>query len=107
MEMDDRKKQIDDVHELISKYHESWKHGSGDWKRGLAESIVDEGYRKQRKGEWIYHECVASYEGAISGYSCSFCGSFVDEEVYEHTSFPNQFCGNCGARMKGGEGDAN
>lgn len=47
----DEKKQIDTLHELISKYHEAWKHGEGDWKRGLAECIVDAGYRKQ--SEWI------------------------------------------------------
>ncbi len=62
--------------------------------------LYNAGYRKQSEGEWIYHECVSSYDGAISGYSCSCCNAFIHEEVYEDTSFPNQYCPNCGAKMK-------
>ena len=54
-------------------------------------------------GEWVYHECVSSYDGAISGYSCSECCSFVDEEVFESDEFHKNFCGNCGAKMDGGK----
>ena len=36
-----------------------------------------------KHGTWIYHECVSSYEGAISGYSCSVCSVFVDEEIFD------------------------
>jgi hypothetical protein len=52
-------------------------------------------------GRWIYHECVASCDGAISGYSCSECNAFVDEEIFDMDEFHNDFCGNCGARMDG------
>lgn len=54
-----------------------------------------------RRGEWIYHERVASHEGAISGYSCSECCSFIDEDVFDMDGFHKVFCGNCGARMDG------
>ncbi|WP_458398429.1 hypothetical protein [Anaerotignum sp.] len=52
-------------------------------------------------GEWIYHECVSSCDGAISGYSCSKCCAFVDEEVFDVDEFHKDFCGNCGAKMDG------
>jgi hypothetical protein len=55
------------------------------------------------QGEWIYHECVSSYDGTISGYSCSNCCSFVDEDVFDTDEFHKAFCGNCGARMKGND----
>ena len=57
-----------------------------------------------RHGEWLYHECVSSYDGAISGYSCSHCGVFVDEEEFENDKFHKKFCGNCGAKMDGKDG---
>jgi hypothetical protein len=52
-------------------------------------------------GRWIYHECVASCDGAISGYSCSECNAFADEEIFDMDEFHKDFCGNCGARMDG------
>lgn len=54
-----------------------------------------------KHGEWIYHECVSSYDGAISGYSCSVCSAFVNEEVFESDEFHKDFCGHCGAKMDG------
>ena len=54
-----------------------------------------------KHGEWIYHECVSSYDGAISGYSCSECCSFVDEEIFDSDVFHKDFCGHCGAKMDG------
>lgn len=54
-----------------------------------------------KHGYWIYHECVSSYEGAISGYSCSECSSFVDEEIFNADEFHKDFCGQCGAKMDG------
>ena len=52
-------------------------------------------------GEWIYHETVASYDGTKSGYSCSECCSFVDEEIFDSDEFHKSFCGCCGAKMDG------
>lgn len=58
-------------------------------------------YEDRVEGEWIYHECVSSYDGLLSGYSCSCCGVFIYDEVFEDTSFPNKYCPDCGAKMKG------
>ena len=52
-----------------------------------------------RHGWWIYHECVLSDDGCISGYACSVCNSFVDDECFEAEKFHKMFCGNCGAKM--------
>lgn len=59
------------------------------------------GYRKQNEGEWIYHECVSSYDGAKSGYSCSCCSGFVDENIFDMDELHKAYCGSCGAKMKG------
>ena len=37
--MNDREKLI----ELITEYHEAWKHGEGDWKNGLADHLLANG----------------------------------------------------------------
>ena len=54
-----------------------------------------------KHGKWIYSECVSSYDGAISGYSCSECCAFVDEDFFDSDEFYKDFCGHCGARMDG------
>ena len=54
-----------------------------------------------RHGRWIYHECVCSYDGTKSGYSCSECNGFVDEEMFDTDEFHKIFCGNCGCKMDG------
>ncbi len=54
-----------------------------------------------KHGEWIYHECVASHEGTISGYSCSVCSAAVDEDVFDTDEFHKNHCGYCGAKMGG------
>lgn len=60
-------------------------------------------YVEVKRGEWIYHECVSSYDGAISGYSCSLCNAFVNEDLFESDEFHKDFCGHCGAKMDGKE----
>ncbi len=54
---------------------------------------------KVKHGEWIYHECVASHEGTISGYSCSVCSAFVYEDVFDTDEFHKKYCGYCGAKL--------
>lgn len=54
-----------------------------------------------RHGEWKYYECVSSYDGLISGYACSVCNSFVEDEYFEAEEYHKKFCGNCGAKMDG------
>ena len=58
-----------------------------------------------KHGEWIYHECVSSHDGAKSGFSCSECCGFVDEEIFDMDEFHKDFCGHCGAKMDGGNED--
>lgn len=60
-----------------------------------------------KHGEWIYHEMVASHDGLLSGYSCSECSGFVDEEVFDSDEFHKSFCGCCGAKMDKKEGVEN
>ena len=54
-------------------------------------------------GEWIYHEMVSTFDGMISGYSCSGCCTFVSEEMFDSDEFPKDICGFCGAVMDGGK----
>jgi len=74
---------------------------------GRVIKLIDEGYIPTADvvevvhAEWIYHECVSSYDGTKSGYSCSACNAFVEEEVFETDEFHKIFCGNCGAKMDG------
>lgn len=59
-----------------------------------------------RQGYWKYYECVSSYDGIKSGYACSVCSAFVDEEIFDMDEFHKDFCGACGAKMDGkGEGE--
>ena len=52
---------------------------------------LEAGYRKQIEGEWIYQED----DFGLEFYRCSLCGGEV-------IGTP-KFCGDCGAKMKGGE----
>lgn len=61
--------------------------------------IVPTDVAEVKHGNWIYHGCVSTYEGAKSGYSCSNCCIIFDEEFYENSIF--NYCPNCGARMDG------
>lgn len=54
----------------------------------VANYLVNKGYRKQSKGEWIWDK-------EHSNYKCSLCGEY-------DISVP-KFCRECGAKMKGGE----
>lgn len=59
-----------------------------------------------RHGEWVYYDCVATYDGAKSGFACSVCSGFVDDNIFDMDEFNKDFCGACGAKMDGkGEGE--
>lgn len=52
----------------------------------IARELYEQGYRKQSEGEWV--------KGSIGNTrSCSLCGETV--------TFRNNYCPNCGAKMKG------
>ena len=61
----------------------------------ISEALYNAGYRKQIEGEWELHK-----DG--SG-TCSEC-HFTQKNVWDYDNWQS-FCGHCGARMKGGEGD--
>ena len=59
--------------------------------------------RRVQNAEWIYYDCVSSYDGPVSGYACSVCNSFVEDDCFEAEDFHKKYCGNCGAKMKGAD----
>ena len=81
-----------------------WQKGYWDGVDDMAEYIREQpaaDVAEVKHGEWIYHECVLSYNGTISGHSCSVCRAFVHEETFDNDTFYEKYCGNCGARMDG------
>lgn len=54
---------------------------------GIAYTLYEAGYRKQKEGEWLQ-----DFDG---DYYCPFCAHYPKEII--------NFCPNCGAKMKGGE----
>ena len=72
---------------------------------GCMQDVPVADVEKVKHGEWIYHECVSSYGGTISGHSCSVCKAFVNEETFDNDTFYKKYCGNCGARMDGDTDD--
>lgn len=90
-----------------------WRQGQTDFNSfvaGYAQGCIDvenaptADVAEVKHGEWK-DDCVAFYEGATNGYTCSSCGNFVSEETFDLIDFDSDFCGNCGAKMdgKGGE----
>lgn len=65
----------------------------------IANAIINNGYRKQREGEWIdlpdYGNGWFQNGQRIFPKSCSVCGGCISYGPYK-------FCPNCGAKMKGG-----
>ena len=68
-----------------------------------AEYLTEQGYRKQVEAEWIYYEAVLTDDGFISVYTCSNCNSCVYEEDFHQDYFHKNYCGHCGAKIKGAE----
>lgn len=56
-----------------------------------AETLYNEGYRKQIESEWIFHE-----DGSAT---CKHCGT-TQKCVWDMDNF-QAYCGHCGAHMKG------
>lgn len=69
---------------------------------GLAEALYNEGYRKQRVGEWIAKDNI---NGKCSIAICSNCGTTKGLAVLlpiETVTRDFPYCEKCGAKMKGG-----
>lgn len=92
----------DDCIEVIGNIHDNPELLKGDKDVALSDcEIVPTDVAEVKHGEWIYHECVSSYDGTISGYSCSVCKTFIHEETFDNDTFTKKYCGYCGARMDG------
>ncbi len=65
----------------------------------IAEKLYNEGYRKERQGEWkfrVVRRRICDINHAIT---CSNCG--FDIEMLQGKRY--NYCPNCGAKMKGVE----
>ena len=66
----------------------------------ISEEIYKAGYRKQSEGEWVKHTDEYDCEYA----TCSCCGEDYYDSTEDTIDMFYNFCPNCGAKMKGGEG---
>ena len=86
-------KQIEEMAEVIIKTKNDVK----VWERlktdeDIAKSLYNAGYRRQREGEWIFHN-----DG--SG-TCNQCNT-TQKHIWDMDNY-QFYCGHCGAKMKGG-----
>ena len=63
----------------------------------MAKRLIEAGYRKQSEGEW--NEDIIGFCNV-----CMSCGAIVERTAIKNRSGQLNFCPNCGAKMKGGEG---
>lgn len=77
----------------------------GKWKpckaKAIAEKLYDEGFSRQGVGEWVVTDHIGMGKGRCTNYStfaCPICGRSNGRLKQNH-------CPECGARLKGGEGD--
>ena len=82
---------VDRLTSLITEFHDKWKQGDGDWKRGLAEYLIDNGYTEVKHGHWIV---VGKTEGGSNILKCSVCG-----KVRRGVAM-TPYCKDCGAKNK-------
>lgn len=70
-------KQREKLIELIIEYHEAWKHGEGDWKAGLADHILADGWRRPpcKVGDTVYewdYDLETDTDYVIESHVCGF-----------------------------------
>lgn len=88
-----REQIIKDLQEIVDNYSGSWKRFNVlDNVLSLINELTEENERLRAEGEWL-----PQFEGARI-VKCSVCG-------YEYCDLIEcgNYCGNCGAKMKGGE----
>ena len=86
-----REKQIEEMAKLLNRCAAVCEDGCSCSEKEHAEVLYNAGYRKQSEGEW-----KPQFEGSTL-FVCTACGY----EYCDRLECIN-FCGNCGAKMKGG-----
>ncbi len=61
----------------------------------FAKKLFEDGYRKQKEGEWITSDIPQEK------YVCSVCGGACWYYDYQADVARSKYCPNCGAKMKG------
>ena len=62
---------------------------------GIARKLFDDGYRKQKEGEWEPRTDVIGFVRCSVCKDCNIYDEWADGKKWN-------FCPNCGAKMKGG-----
>ena len=105
----EQEKQIEEMCEVLRQNAESCKTCSwyeegicigncelAEDNQAVCEALYNAGYRKQSEGEWVRQKGIPE---AI----CSKCGREVVYQVIDNKWAFENYCPNCGAKMKGGE----
>ena len=100
--MNNEKQIIEEMAELLWHYPKALCMNSYNDCEEAAKLLYEEGYRRQRKGEWILTE---PKWGTTANIQCSACrhNGTITEERRDFRSVLPKFCENCGAKMKGGD----
>lgn len=104
-----REKQIEfemaEMLDIIEKAREEYANDVTDHTENeyIREALLNAGYRKQIKGEWIRQE---KEKGKVAPEAvCSNCGRDVEYQVIDGKWEFENYCSHCGAKMKGGASD--
>lgn len=102
------KEQIEEMAKSVDEaliHNVSWNSNNGVIAysaEGIARELFDDGYRKQKEGEWIAKD---NFNGRCSIATCSNCGiekAFAALVKPETIAELYPYCQKCGAKMKGG-----
>ena len=100
-----KEKQIEEIDELETVLYEANHKKSVLDYRWLATEAYNAGYLKQSEGEWHYNP--DGMDWGLGAWQCSVCGCNnnslpMDKNIKPLRWAGAKYCGNCGAKMKGG-----